>query len=589
MYKFLLSDVVTGESKKEKSAVPAFTFINNGNNNKAHQVKAEVSYEENKPKTRSRSHLHAYNTEIPGLLSGVNEASVCVPKHRQGTNTSFDDRSDAINVKKVKKNVSNDKSNKRLQTRVIQDNTHGNYSVTSNTHVISLSEDDSIPKQLQTKVIQDKTHGTNSDTSNTHVISLSEDDSIPKRLQTKVIQDDTHGANSDTSNTHVIRLSEDDSIPHKKEGGFSCNTLPESANIMSHKGKTSVINSKQALRPLKVSENKRVTSQKLKEKNLNCSEITVSRKSASKGEYHCNECDITFKYASALNKHKKDGVCLFICPYCGKRYTARYYSNYQLHLKYHNKEKPYLCATCGKAFTEKSKLTVHLMSHNNERPCICEICGRGFYTRVNLRYHIQRMHKERPPKPYECDICDTKFVSIYNLNTHKKVTHSDERPFQCGICLKTFKTKAALEKKHIAFHHKTGPMFHCTICPKSFRLKDYLKIHMKRHNNERTHFCNTCGKGFYDKKSLREHVRIHSGEKPYECNYCDYRCALKGNLGKHMKTHSDDKVIELEKPNNNPEPNLSFPLPFSGIPGARNTDLPTQYDESKTNTVAFLF
>ena len=528
MYKFLLSDVVTGESEKEKSAVPAFTFINNGNNNKAHQNKAEVSYEENKPKTRSRSHLHAYNTEIPDLLSGVNKDSVCVPKQRQGTNTSFDERSDAINVKKVKKNVSRDKSSERLQTRVIQDN--------------------------------------------------------------------THGTNSDTSNTHVISLSDDDSIPHKKEGGYSCNSLSDSANIMSHKGKTSVINSKQALWPLKVSENKQVTSQKIKEKTLNSSEITVSRKRTSKGEYHCNECDITFKYASALNKHKKDGVCLFICSYCGKRYTARYYSNYQLHLKYHNKEKPYLCATCGKAFTEKSKLTVHLMSHNNERPCICEICGRGFYTRVNLRYHIQRMHKERPPKPYECDICDTKFVSIYNLNTHKKVTHSDERPFQCGICQKTFKTRAALEKKHIAFHHKTGPMFHCTICPKSFRLKDYLKIHMKRHNNERTHFCDTCGKGFYDKKSLREHFRIHSGEKPYECNYCDYRCALKGNLDKHMKTHSDDKVKEPEKPNNNPEPNLSFPLPFSdnsglqtGMSGARISGLPTQYDESKTNTVAYLF
>ena len=279
--------------------------------------------------------------------------------------------------------------------------------------------------------------------------------------------------------------------------------------------------------------------------NTKVSEIVEKGRKASKGEYHCNECDFTFKYASAFNHHKKDGACVFICSYCGKRYTARYYFNYQLHLKYHNNEKQHLCSTCGKAFTEKSKLTIHLRSHSNERPYVCDTCGRAFYTNMLLRCHIKHMHRERP-KSFSCDLCNSKFVSIYNLNTHKNVTHSDARPFQCKICQKSFKTKYALEKKHMSFHDQNGQLFYCNSCPKSFRKQEYLNLHMKRHKNERTHFCDKCGKGFYDMKTLKEHDRVHSGEKPYACTKCDYRCALKGNLSKHMKTHSDEQSDEEE-------------------------------------------
>ena len=41
-------------------------------------------------------------------------------------------------------------------------------------------------------------------------------------------------------------------------------------------------------------------------------------------------------------------------------------------------------------------------------------------------------------RPYPCDKCSQKFISLSNLNQHKKI-HSDEKPFQCLIC--TYKCK----------------------------------------------------------------------------------------------------------------------------------------------------
>ena len=271
----------------------------------------------------------------------------------------------------------------------------------------------------------------------------------------------------------------------------------------------------------------------------------VNIKNNHKDGYHCNECDATFKYQKAFNKHKKNGACVFLCSYCGRKYTARYYSNYLLHVKYHINDRQHVCSQCGKAFAEKCKLTSHLRSHSNERLFVCDSCGQSFNTSAILRSHIKCLHTERP-KNFQCELCDRRFVTIYNLNTHMRVTHSSDRPFECQICRKTFKTRYALEKNHMLCHHDNGRLLHCHLCPKSFKTKEYLNMHMKRHKNDRTHFCGICNKGFYDNKTLREHSRIHSGEKPFSCSFCEYKCALKGNLTKHMKVHANEEDDESD-------------------------------------------
>lgn len=106
------------------------------------------------------------------------------------------------------------------------------------------------------------------------------------------------------------------------------------------------------------------------------------------------------------------------CPHKGCNKLFRDNSALRKHLHTHG-PRVHVCAECGKAFVESSKLKRHQLVHTGEKPfqCTFEGCGKRFSLDFNLRTHV-RIHTG--DRPYVCpfDGCNKKFAQSTNLKSH---------------------------------------------------------------------------------------------------------------------------------------------------------------------------
>ncbi|XP_017484919.1 PREDICTED: polycomb protein PHO-like [Rhagoletis zephyria] len=119
------------------------------------------------------------------------------------------------------------------------------------------------------------------------------------------------------------------------------------------------------------------------------------------------------------------------CPQKGCYKFFRDNSAMRKHLHTHG-PRVHVCAECGKAFVESSKLKRHQLVHTGEKPfqCTFEGCGKRFSLDFNLRTHV-RIHTG--DRPYVCpfDGCNKKFAQSTNLKSHI-LTHAKTKRNSLG-------------------------------------------------------------------------------------------------------------------------------------------------------------
>ncbi|KAK4300501.1 hypothetical protein Pmani_027284 [Petrolisthes manimaculis] len=272
---------------------------------------------------------------------------------------------------------------------------------------------------------------------------------------------------------------------------------------------------------------------------------------------------------------------VYQCPFCGKLFRDK--TKWSRHCRVHTGDKPFVCGSCGKAFSRKDRLHAHLRDahqHLKEPHASTQVTNHlpvavwegllpqdgelraavevvmgvaGGEDEDSLPIHSPPSGQERGSSEskssrknrarrgtanYACPFCAKLFLDKSKWSRHL-YAHTGEKPFVCGICARRFSRKDNLQThmkdKHRIFKVIARGLLSSAgekigMAAEKFSMAAWFNL-----SSLGKYTCSECGKDFRQREDLRRHHRIHTGEKPYACPWCSHRCTQLSHLKDHVK------------------------------------------------------
>ncbi|XP_075149437.1 uncharacterized protein LOC142223424 [Haematobia irritans] len=293
----------------------------------------------------------------------------------------------------------------------------------------------------------------------------------------------------------------------------------------------------------------------------------IDNKEKSNGSFKCSICGLEQHSQQALIQHEKrhKNLLKHQCSVCKRFYASL--CTLRVHTRIHNNNRKYKCRQCNKKFQTKYDLKRHDLIHKQSiKNFKCRYCDQQFKTVSYCRSHMMT-HLKQLIKTSVNGANDTSqhrkitlqtviqnnnnmgiIVNDMNITKKPKIQRPPKTQEQivCLKCGQQFRFNAWL-KKHMAESHSQEKPFKCDICMKSFRIMKTLKQHILIHQDGGLPkpTCQVCGKPYANQRSLKIHLRLHTDEKPFKCEM-DPSCMQTFRTSGHLASHQKSKHRHLK-------------------------------------------
>lgn len=202
--------------------------------------------------------------------------------------------------------------------------------------------------------------------------------------------------------------------------------------------------------------------------------------------------------------------------------------------------KIYMCDLCDKKFDTFSQINTHI--EENHKPIICEICKSSLPNSHSYKQHYRLCKRQIKLKTTICNYCNKIYSNVSVLNRHMRTVHENIRDFSCNICEKSFTLKT-----HLIAHqavHSTTRDFKCEICSLAFKTEAALKVHQNAHTATRDYVCDICGSNFTTITYLKIHMETHTTTRNFVCDKCNKSFKSLKYLRFHGRAHMENAQVK---------------------------------------------